>query len=419
LKVRENRDWKGTKEMAKQEKSLMRQMIEERGIKDLKGVQDLVKELTSGLIQECMDAELEDELGYSKYDYKNKQGSNSRNGSYSKTVSSSQGPVELKVPRDREGEYEPEIVKKGQMDISAIEDKILFLYSQGTSTREIERTMQEMYGIMVDATRVSRITDKILPLIREWQNRPLETCYAHVVLDAIHYKVREEGTVVKKAVYIAIGTDMAGMKEVLGLWIGETESSKYWLGVLNGLKARGVEHILIISVDGLNGFTEAIEAVYPKTEVQRCILHQIRNSTRYVSYKDLKAFTAGLKPIYKAATEEAALLALDEFEETWGARYPLAIKSWRQHWSELATMFRYPEALRRIIYTTNALENFNRQLRKVTKTKSAFVSDDALLKQLYLVTMQVSEKWTMPVANWRDILAQLIIFFGDRVSVHL
>ena len=405
--------------MAKQEKSLMRQMIEERGIKDLKGVQDLVKELTSGLIQECMDAELEDELGYSKYDYKNKQGSNSRNGSYSKTVSSSQGPVELKVPRDREGEYEPEIVKKGQMDISAIEDKILFLYSQGTSTREIERTMQEMYGIMVDATRVSRITDKILPLIREWQNRPLETCYAHVVLDAIHYKVREEGTVVKKAVYIAIGTDMAGMKEVLGLWIGETESSKYWLGVLNGLKARGVEHILIISVDGLNGFTEAIEAVYPKTEVQRCILHQIRNSTRYVSYKDLKAFTAGLKPIYKAATEEAALLALDEFEETWGARYPLAIKSWRQHWSELATMFRYPEALRRIIYTTNALENFNRQLRKVTKTKSAFVSDDALLKQLYLVTMQVSEKWTMPVAIWRDILAQLIIFFGDRVSVHL
>ena len=385
--------------MAKQEKSLMRQMIEERGIKDLKGVQDLVKELTSGLIQECMDAELEDELGYSKYDYKNKQGSNSRNGSYSKTVSSSQGPVELKVPRDREGEYEPEIVKKGQMDISAIEDKILFLYSQGTSTREIERTMQEMYGIMVDATRVSRITDKILPLIREWQNRPLETCYAHVVLDAIHYKVREEGTVVKKAVYIAIGTDMAGMKEVLGLWIGETESSKYWLGVLNGLKARGVEHILIISVDGLNGFTEAIEAVYPKTEVQRCILHQIRNSTRYVSYKDLKAFTAGLKPIYKAATEEAALLALDEFEETWGARYPLAIKSWRQHWSELATMFRYPEALRRIIYTTNALENFNRQLRKVTKTKSAFVSDDALLKQLYLVTMQVTKKWSMPIRN--------------------
>jgi transposase-like protein len=397
----------------------MRQLIEERGIKDLKGVQDMVKELTSGLIQEVMDAELEDELGYSKYDYKNKQGSNSRNGSYSKTVSSSQGPVELKVPRDREGEYAPEIVKKGQMDISAIEDKILFLYSQGSSTRDIERAMQEMYGIEVDATRVSRITDKILPLIREWQSRPLESCYAHVVLDAIHYKVRDEGTVVKKAVYIAIGTDMAGMKDILGIWVGETESSKYWLGVLNGLKSRGVEDILIISVDGLSGFPAAIEAVYPKTEIQRCILHQIRNSTRYVSYKDLKAFTTGLKAVYKAATEDAALLALEEFETNWGGKYPLAIKSWREHWTELATMFKYPEALRRIIYTTNALENFNRQLRKVTKTKSAFVSDDALVKQLYLVTMQVTEKWTMPIPNWRDILAQLIIFFGDRVPVKL
>lgn len=405
--------------MAKREKSALRQLIDERGIKDLQGVQDLVKELTSGLIQECMDAELEEELGYSKYDYKNKTGSNSRNGSYRKTVNSSQGEVELKVPRDREGIYEPQIVKKGQMDISDIEDKILFLYSQGTSTREIERTMQELYGIEVDATRVSRITDKIMPVIREWQNRPLEACYAHVVLDAIHYKVRQEGHVVKKAVYIAIGTDLAGMKDVLGIWVGETESSKYWLGVLNGLKNRGVNDILIISVDGLNGFTEAIEAVYPKTELQRCILHQIRNSTRYVSYKDLKAFTAGLKPIYQAVTEDAALLALDVFEANWGDKYPLAIKSWREHWGELATMFKYPEALRRIIYTTNALENFNRQLRKVTKTKTAFVSDDALLKQLYLVMIQVTDRWTMPVLHWHDILVQLMIFFGDRVSVRL
>jgi len=405
--------------MAKREKSALRQLIDERGIKDLQGVQDLVKELTSGLIQECMDAELEEELGYSKYDYKNKTGSNSRNGSYRKTVNSSQGEVELKVPRDREGIYEPQIVKKGQMDISDIEDKILFLYSQGTSTREIERTMQELYGIEVDATRVSRITDKIMPVIREWQNRHLEACYAHVVLDAIHYKVRQEGHVVKKAVYIAIGTDLAGMKDVLGIWVGETESSKYWLGVLNGLKNRGVDDILIISVDGLNGFTEAIEAVYPKTELQRCILHQIRNSTRYVSYKDLKAFTAGLKPIYQAVTEDAALLALDKFEANWGDKYPLAIKSWREHWGELATMFKYPEALRRIIYTTNALENFNRQLRKVTKTKTAFVSDDALLKQLYLVMIQVTNRWTMPILHWHDILVQLMIFFGDRVSVRL
>lgn len=405
--------------MAKREKSLMRQLIEERGIKDIAGVQALVKELTAGLIQEAMDAELEEELGYSKYDYKNKQTENSRNGSYKKTVSSSQGDVELTVPRDRNGEYEPQIVKKHQMDISAIEDKIIFLYSQGTSTRDIEKTMQEMYGIEVDATRVSKITDKLLPLIREWQNRPLESIYAMVLLDAIHYKVREEGMVVKKAVYIAIGTDLEGKKDVLGLWVGATESSKYWLGVLNSLKNRGVQDILIMSVDGLTGFSEAIAVAFPQTEVQRCIIHQIRSSTRYVSYKDVKAFTAALKPIYKAPTEESALDALGELEHIWGAKYPAAIRSWREHWDELSTMFKYPEQIRRIIYTTNAIENFNRQLRKVTKTKSAFVSDEALLKQLYLVTMQVTDKWTMPIKDWGSILMHLMFYFGDRVNVRL
>lgn len=405
--------------MAKKEKSLMRQLIEERGIRDMDGVHALVKELTAGLIQECMDAELEEELGYSRYDYKNKRTDNSRNGSYSKTVSSSQGEIDLKVPRDRNGDYEPQIVKKHQMDVSEIEDKILFLYSQGTSTRDIERTMQEMYGIEVDATRVSKITDKILPVIREWQNRPLESVYAMVMLDAIHYKVREDGIVVKKAVYIGIGTDLEGKKDVLGIWIGATESAKYWLSVLNGLKSRGVNDILIVSVDGLTGFSEAIAAAYPRTEIQRCIIHQIRSSTRYVSYKDVKAFTAALKPIYKAPTEELALEALDELESTWGGKYPASIKSWRDHWDELATMFKYPEQIRRIIYTTNAIENFNRQLRKVTKTKSAFVSDDALLKQLYLVTMQVTDKWTMPIKDWGGILMQLMVFFGDRVNVTL
>lgn len=397
----------------------MRQLIEERGIRDMDGVHALVKELTAGLIQECMDAELEEELGYSRYDYKNKRTDNSRNGSYKKTVSSSQGEIDLKVPRDRNGDYEPQIVKKHQMDVSEIEDKILFLYSQGTSTRDIERTMQEMYGIEVDATRVSKITDKILPVIREWQNRPLESVYAMVMLDAIHYKVREDGIVVKKAVYIGIGTDLEGKKDVLGIWIGATESAKYWLSVLNGLKNRGVNDILIVSVDGLTGFSEAIAAAYPRTEIQRCIIHQIRSSTRYVSYKDVKAFTAALKPIYKAPTEELALEALDELESAWGGKYPASIKSWRDHWDELATMFKYPEQIRLIIYTTNAIENFNRQLRKVTKTKSAFVSDDALLKQLYLVTMQVTDKWTMPIKDWGSILMQLMIFFGDRVNVTL
>jgi len=405
--------------MIKREKSPLRKLIDERGIRDLDGVHTLVKELTGGLIQEIMDAELEDELGYSKYDYRNKQTDNSRNGHFNKTVNSSQGEIELKVPRDRKGEYEPAIVPRHEKDISGIEDKILFLYSQGISTRDIEKAMQEMYGIEVDAARVSRITDKLLPLIREWQNRPLESVYAMVMLDAIYYKVREEGTVVRKAVYIGIGTDLDGRKDVLGLWVGAAESAKYWMGVLTGLKNRGVEDILIASVDGLTGFSEAIAAVYPKTDVQRCIIHQIRSSTKYVSYKDIKAFTAALKPIYKAPTEEAALAGLDELETTWGGKYPTAIKSWRTHWDELSTMFKYPEEIRRVIYTTNAIENFNRQLRKVTKTKAAFVSDDALLKQLYLVIMQVTEKWTMPIKDWGSILTQLMVLYGERVRVAL
>ena len=239
-----------------------------------------------------------------------------------------------------------------------------------------------------------------------------------VILDAIHYKVREEGVVVRKAVYIAVGTDLEGRKDVLGLWIGAAESSKYWLNVLNGLKNRGVSDILIISVDGLPGFIEAISIAYPKTEVQRCIIHQIRSSTRYISYKDIKAFMAALKPIYKAPTEESALAELDKLETVWSSKYPSAVKSWRDNWCELATMFKYPEPIRRIIYTTNALENFNRQLRKVTKTKSAFVNDDALLKQLYLVTMRIVDKWTMPIKDWGSILTHLSVYFGSRVKLN-
>jgi len=405
--------------MPKKEKSLLRQLIDERGIKTLEDVSAFVKELTAGTIQEIMDAELEDELGYSKYDYRNKHTDNSRNGHSSKTVRSSQGEMELKVPRDRQGEYEPEIVKKHQMDISGIEDKILFMYSQGTSTRDIEKAMLEMYGIEVDDTRVSKITDKILPLIREWQERPLQSVYAMVMMDAIQCKVRDEGMVVNKAAYIAIGTDLEGKKDVLGIWMGVSEGAKYWLGIINGLKNRGVEDILIASVDGLTGFIEAIHAVYPKAEVQRCIIHQIRNSTRYVSWKDLKPFMADLKPVYKAATEELALEYLDELDGKWGKKYPFALRSWRTNWAELATYFKYPQEIRKLIYTTNAIENFNRQLRKVTKTKSAFPSDDALMKVLYLVTMNVTGKWTMPLQNWGQILEQLFIFFGDRVKVRL
>lgn len=405
--------------MARKDNIKLKELIAEYGIKDMNDVHEFVKMLTSETIQAALDAELDSELGYSKYDYKNKQTSNSRNGHSTKTVQGSMGEMELQIPRDREGEFEPQLVKKHQTDISSIEDKVIFLYSQGVSTRDIQKTMQEMYGINVDDSRVSKITDKILPLIKEWQERPLQSVYAMVILDAIHYNVRDNGIVTKKAAYVAIGTDLEGRKDVLGIWLGTNESAKYWLSVLNGLKNRGVSDILIASVDGLTGFVEAINTAFPKTEVQRCIIHQIRSSSRYVSYKDIRQFTADLKPIYKAPTEEIALVALDEFEAKWGKKYPLGVKSWRVNWNELSTMFKYPPEIRKLIYTTNAIENFNRQLRKVTKTKSAFVSDDALMKLLYLTTMQIVDKWKMPVRDWGMILDNLMVYFGDRVNVAL
>jgi len=406
--------------MARKERkdnSKLREMMVEYGVKTMDDVHNFVKMLTAETIQTALDAELDEELGYSKYDYRNKETSNSRNGHSHKRVQGSFGEMEIEIPRDREGEFEPQLVKKHQTDISSIEDKVIFLYSQGVSTRDIQKAMREMYDIEVDDSRVSKITDKLLPVIREWQERPLQAIYAMVILDAVHYSVRENGIVTKKAAYVAIGTDLDGQKDVLGIWLGATESSKYWLNVLTGLKNRGVRDILIASVDGLTGFIDAIHTAFPNTEVQRCVIHQIRASTRYVSYKDVKAFTADLKPIYKAATEESALQALDDLENKWGAKYGLGVKSWRANWQELSTMFKYPAEIRTLIYTTNAIENFNRQLRRVTKTKSAFVSDDALMKILYLATMDITKKWTMPIKNWPMILDHLVIYFGDRVNV--
>lgn len=403
----------------RRDNSKLKELMQEYGVKTMEDVHNFVKMLTAETIQTALDGELESELGYSKYDYKNKATENSRNGYSAKTVQGSLGEMEISIPRDRKGEYQPQLVKKHQTDVSAIEDKVIFLYSQGVSTRDIERTMREMYGIEVDDSRVSRITDKLLPVIREWQERPLQSVYAMVILDAIHYSVRDNGIVSKKAAYVAIGTDLAGKKDVLGIWLGASESAKYWLNVLTGLKNRGVKDILIASVDGLAGFVEAIHTAFPQTEVQRCVIHQIRASTRYVSYKDVKAFSADLKPIYKAVTEEAALAALEELDAKWGEKYALGVKSWRVNWPELATMFKYPPEIRTIIYTTNAIENFNRQLRKVTKTKSAFVSDEALMKILYLATMNITDKWTMPIRNWGSILNHLMIYFGDRVDIRI
>ena len=396
---------------------LLKQLIKERGIKDLQGIHELVKELTGSLIQEMLEAELENDLGYSKWDYREKGTTNSRNGYSEKTLKSSLGEIPIKVPRDRDGEFEPQLVKKHQTDISVIEDKILFLYAQGMSTRDIQKTINELYGTSVDDTMVSRITDKILPVVREWQQRPLEKTYPMLILDAIHLKVREEGVVVTKAAYIVIGINNDGLKDVLGIWLGATEGAKFWLGVLNELKARGVEDILIASIDGLNGFVEAIEVAFPRTEIQRCVIHQIRSSTRYVSYKDRREFINDLKPVYKSATENEALNALESLENKWSGKYRFAVKSWRDNWNELSTMFKYTPEIRRLIYTTNAIESFNRQLRKATKTKSAFVSDDAAMKLLYLTTMKVVEKWTMQLRDWGQIISTLSIYFGDLVTM--
>mgnify|MGYP003900358339 FL=1 len=289
------------------------------------------------------------------------------------------------------------------------------MYAKGMTTSDIEGHIREIYGIEVSDSTISRVTDKILPVVKEWQMRPLEGIYAVVFMDAIHFHVRSEGQIIKKAVYIAIGIKMDGVRDVLGMWIGENESAKFWLGILNGLKNRGVEDILIACVDGLTGFTSAIEAVYPRTEIQQCIIHQIRNSTKYVSYKDLKPLMADLKKVYAAVDEQTAQYQLDVFEEKWGGKYPKIALSWRSNWANLSTYFKYPQEVRTLIYTTNAIENFNRQLRKVTKSKSVFPTDDNLLKMLYLAMVDITKKWTGRRRDWGQIYSQLEVFFADRL----
>ena len=394
----------------------IRELLELSDITSMEDIQSLFKETIAEFMEKGLDAELEGELGYSKYDYRNKETNNSRNGHSSKTLRTSFGEVEVSVPRDRKSEFEPQLLKKNQTSISQdIEEKILSMYAKGMTTGDIEAHIRDIYGIDVSDSTVSRITDKILPVAKEWQQRPLESIYAVVFLDAIHYHVRSEGQVVKKAVYIAIGINLDGRKSVLGMWVGENESAKFWATVLNGLRNRGVEDIFIACTDNLTGFSAAIEAVFPQTEVQNCIIHQLRNSSRYVSYKDLKALMADLKAVYGAVDEQAALDALDVFSEHWDKKYPKISQSWRDNWANLSTYFKYPQEVRRLIYTTNAIEGFNRQLRKVTKSKSVFPTDDSLLKMLYLAMMDITKKWTGRRQDWSKIYAQLTIFFAERM----
>lgn len=396
------------------DKQKVRELMKEGKLKDVSDIQNLLKAQFTDLIEEMLEGEIDHELGYSKYDYKNKDTENARNGKRAKKVRSDYGEIEIEVPRDRKGDFEPAVVKKNQRDVSSIDDQVISIYAKGMSVRDIQDHLFNLYGIDVSPTMISQITEKIMPVIKEWQQRPLESIYAHVVMDAIHYKVRQDGKIVNKAVYIILGINLDGMKDVLGMWVGENETSKFWLKVLSDLQHRGVEDILIASIDGLNGFKEAIEATFPKTEVQRCIVHMIRNSTRYLSYKDHKEFVSDLKPVYTAIDEAAALDALAELDAKWGEKYYIAIKPWRDHWDEVAVMFKYPKEIRRLIYTTNAIESFNRQLRKVTKSKSIFPTDDSLLKMLYLAMIDITKKWKIRVRNWAKIIGQLSIHFEGR-----
>lgn len=401
-------------------KDQIKEMIQRYDIKTTDDIKNAFKELFGEAVQEIMEAELDTHLGYEKHSKENKDTMNRRNGTSSKTLRSSEyGEVPLAVPRDRNGEFEPTIIKKNQTTLSGLEDQIIAMYTKGLSTRDIQDHFADLYGAEVSPTLISNVTNKILPLVKEWQNRPLEALYPIIFMDAIHFKVRHEGRIQSKAAYVVLGVTIEGYKDVLGIWIGENESSKFWLLVLNELKNRGVQDILIACTDNLVGFSDAIQATFPKTEVQKCIVHQIRNSIRFVGYKDLKAVTTDLKPIYKASTEELALEALSTFDEKWGKKYPIITKSWMDNWTELATFFKYPAELRRIIYTTNVIEGFHRQLRKPTKSKSVFPSDESLLKMLYLITMDVTKKWTMKVQNWGQILSQFVIFFENRVTDYI
>ena len=392
-------------------------MLQDAGINDVAGVQDLFKEMVSTVLENGLEAELDEELGYSKYDYRNKQTDNSRNGYSEKTMKTSFGDMDISIPRDRKGDFDPQLIKKQQTTLSGdIEEKVLSMYAKGMTTSDIESHIREIYGIDVSDSTISRVTDKILPVVRDWQSRPLESIYAVVFMDAIHFHVRSEGQIVKKAVYIAIGINMDGIKDVLGMWIGENESAKFWLSIMNGMRNRGVEDILIACVDGLTGFASAIEAVFPHTEIQQCIIHQIRNTTRFVSYKDIKMLMADLKKVYAAIDEQTALYELDAFDEKWGSKYPKIAVSWRTNWANLSTYFKYPEEVRRLIYTTNAIEGFNRQLRKVTKSKSVFPTDDSLLKMLYLAMMDITKKWTGRRQDWGRIHSQLEIYFDGRID---
>ena len=400
-------------------KEVIKELIREQKFSNTTEVMNAIKEMFRDVLEEIMEAELESELGYEKQerrpeDVSNGIAKNYRNGYSKKKVKTQLGEVEITIPRDRNGKFEPQIIGKYSRNADGMEEKILSLYAAGMSTRDISEQIKNLYDVEISSELVSKISEKVMPQLTEWQNRPLEAVYPFVFLDAIHYKIRENHQIITKAAYVVLGVNLDGYKEILGIWIGENESSKFWLSVLNELKSRGIQDVYLFCVDGLTGFREAIGAAYPKAGIQRCIIHQIRASMRYVNYKHAKAFTTDLKEVYTAVTEEAAFEKLMNFKEKWGTKYPAAIKSWEDNWDILSTFFAYPPGIRKIIYTTNIIEGLHRQFRKVTKTKAVFPNDDALRKMLYLASDNIVKKWTQRYRDWEMVLNHLALLFENR-----
>lgn len=396
-------------------KALAKRLVEENKIDGLGDIENLLGQLVKEMSEEILKGEMSHHLGYQKHE--RSESCNARNGTSKKTLKTSAGAVSIEVPRDREASFEPQLIKKRETLGESVEEKIIALYARGMTTRDINDYLLDIYKVEVSADLISEVTDQILPKIKEWQTRQLDRCYPIVFFDGIHFNIRKEGRVMKVCVYVCLAINTDGQKEVLGFWVSDgAEGAKYWLTVCNELKNRGVEDILIACMDGLKGLPDAIRTVFPEVNIQQCIIHQIRNSCKYVSWKDMKALCADLKLIYKAPSEKAGYEALQAFKEKWDKQYPAVGKSWEDNWANLSTFFAYPNGIRKIIYTTNALENLNRQLRKVTKTKSVFPSDKSAEKILYLAIQNLSKKWTTQIHNWRESAGQFEIVFGERFT---
>ena len=391
-------------------------------IDDVLGKNGLVQRLVKDVLENILEAEMDEHLGRDKYQRQSniEPGErNYRNGYSQKNLRSSFGDVDLDIPRDRKSEFEPQIVKKYETVCNELDKKIISLYAKGMTTSDIQAEIEDLYGITISPSMVSKITDKVIATATEWQNRMLDKIYPIVYLDAMYFKVRSNGKIVNKAVYICLGYTMEGYKDILGLWVDEAEGAKFWLGICNDLKNRGVKEILIACMDGLKGLPQAIQTVFPSANIQTCIVHQIRNSIKYIASKDKKSFMKDLKEVYKAPTEELALAQLDKLKETWGNSYGMVIDSWYNNWNNLSNFFDFSPIIRKMIYTTNALEGFNRQVRKYTKSRTIFPTDESLNKCVYLATMEIMEKWTQPVPNWGATLAELTLFFTEELKDEL